>query len=170
MISGKAGSGKDTCSEYIQQFLEEHNKTFFVIHFADMVKMIAKQVFKWDGNKDENGRTLLQQIGDNDFRNIDKDYWAKRVKEIIYIYKDTFDYAIIPDLRYKNELKLISDIFKSYSIRINRNFKSKLTELQLLNPSECDLDKEELDYTLTDVDLYNTQLKIYEIMEEILNG
>ena len=60
LFSGKAGTGKTTASNYLLYLAEKNG---YLLHFATMVKDIAKRYFWWDGVKDEKGRRLLQEIG-----------------------------------------------------------------------------------------------------------
>ena len=64
-ISGKAQHGKDTTAEMLKKKLEELQYKVLIIHYADYVKYVCRQYFNWDGNKDEKGRTILQQVGTN---------------------------------------------------------------------------------------------------------
>ena len=63
-ISGGAGHGKDTLANKLKNILEKEGKRVFIIHYADYLKMVATQVYKWNGLKDAKGRDLLQKLGD----------------------------------------------------------------------------------------------------------
>jgi hypothetical protein len=60
LLSGKAGSGKDTAFSYFKEYFGSRCERFA---FADELKEIAKEYFKWNGIKDEEGRELLIVIG-----------------------------------------------------------------------------------------------------------
>ena len=45
IISGKAGSGKDTLASFMKEELEKHNKRVLVIHYGDAVKWVLKEFF-----------------------------------------------------------------------------------------------------------------------------
>ena len=62
-ISGKAGSGKDTAAEYLQQEIEMDGYNVLIYHYADILKFVLQRLFGWDGVKDEYGRSLLQYVG-----------------------------------------------------------------------------------------------------------
>ena len=64
MISGKMRHGKDTCAQFIKEELERMDKRVLIIHYADYLKFILKQYFGWDGEKNEEGRKLLQTFID----------------------------------------------------------------------------------------------------------
>lgn len=64
LISGKAGVGKSTLSEFLRNRLEEiEGITTAPYGFANPIKYISKAYFGWDGEKDDRGRKLLQDIG-----------------------------------------------------------------------------------------------------------
>mgnify|MGYP001069231966 FL=1 len=93
ILSGKAGSGKDTCGEYLVSL------GFKRYAFADELKEIARLV-GWNGEKDERGRALLQELGTAG-RNYDPDIWVKPVIEKMK--KEKPENIVITDCRFKNE-------------------------------------------------------------------
>ena len=103
-ISGSAQHGKDTCATYMREYLMSKNKNVMIIHFADVLKFVAKQWYGWDGVKDEHGRTLLQYLGTDVFRKNRPDCWATIVKELILGMGNTVDFVIEPDCRFPNEI------------------------------------------------------------------
>ena len=74
-----------------------------------------------------------------------------RVCEDIHIIEQDFDYIIIPDCRFTNEVYYTKAEFDdAIAVRINRpNHVSKLTEEQLNHPSEVDLDDFNFDMTIS---------------------
>lgn len=121
MISGKSASGKDTFANFLRENLEAENKKVLIIHFADLVKTFAKQYYNWNGEKDEEGRRLLQTIGTHKLRRYFPTYWGEVVSKFIAAVQDDFDYAIIPDWRFINELETVDMYNKNITtIRINR--------------------------------------------------
>lgn len=92
-ISGKARHGKTTFAKYLSQELNCK-----VIAFADALREKAYQ-HGWNGEKDNNGRVLLQFIGTEWGREcIDPDIWVKKTEENF-----CGDYIIIDDCRFINE-------------------------------------------------------------------
>jgi hypothetical protein len=63
MVSGRAGSGKSTFSNYCIDYLKSLGHRATLVPFAKGVKRTAKDCFGWDGKKDRKGRKLLQDIG-----------------------------------------------------------------------------------------------------------
>lgn len=156
MISGKAGSGKDTVANFFKDELIASNKRVLVMHFADLVKYYATQYFNWDGEKNEAGRNLLQEIGTTVMRGRYPEYWAEIIGKFIDAYTipehSFFDYILIPDWRFINEYEVVYDYAaiqnnETITIRIERyddaGLKWKnpnMTPDQLNHISECELD------------------------------
>ena len=160
LISGKSGSGKDTFAKFLREILEERNERVLTIHFADMVKEYARLYYGWDGQKDIGGRQLLQQMGTNEVRSAFKNYWADLVAQFIKATEDDWDYALIPDLRFLNELKRVKKFNKKkcVSVRVRRYTDDGeiwenplLTEEQKEHPSETDLDDYLLDWYVDNI-------------------
>ena len=149
LISGKAEHGKTATAEYLQNTLEqEYSKRVLIVGFADKLKFIAAKYFGWNGVKDEKGRELLQYLGTDVVRKKDPDYWVRNVADFVKVFEDSFDYILLHDTRFINEVEYFKNIgMNTLSIRVNRlNFKSNLTPEQLLHPSETALDNYNFDY------------------------
>lgn len=104
LISGKAGSGKDTAAQMLRHIYEDCGKRVLVTHFGDLVRYIARTYFGWGGQKDEAGRALLQRIGTDEIRQAEPNFWCGFLSDLLSIYYDRWDYVIIPDARFKNEV------------------------------------------------------------------
>ena len=143
-----------------------------MIHQADLLKYICKAFFNWNGEKDEAGRTLLQQVGTNVIRKVEPDFWVDFIAKVTGFFKDTWDYIIVPDTRFPNELeKLKANDANIFHVRVIREgFKSPLTEEQQQHPSETALDGIESDFTLINDkgidDLYGGVVSILDAIEE----
>lgn len=171
-ISGKAQNGKDTSAEIFKNELVIRGHSVLVIHQADLLKYICKAFFNWNGEKDEAGRTLLQQVGTNVIRRVEPDFWVDFIAKVTGFFKDTWDYIIIPDTRFPNELeKLKAADANVFHVRvIRKDFKSPLTEEQQRHPSETALDGIESDFTLLNDkgidDLYGGVVGILDAIEK----
>ena len=171
-ISGKAQNGKDTSAEIFKNELVIRGHSVLVIHQADLLKYICKAFFNWNCEKDEAGRTLLQQVGTNVIRKVEPDFWVDFIAKVTGFFKDTWDYIIIPDTRFPNELeKLKADDANVFHVRvIRKDFKSPLTEEQQRHPSETALDGIESDFTLLNDkgidDLYGGVVGILDAIEQ----
>ena len=74
LISGKARHGKDTLAGMMKEELERKSKRVLIAHYADLLKFICKNFFGWNGEKDDNGRALLQRVGTDVIRKQNPDY------------------------------------------------------------------------------------------------
>lgn len=98
-IMGLAGSGKDTLADLLITQLPLAKK----FNLADPLKGICREM-GWDGNKDEKGRKLLQQVGVLARECIGEDVWLKKARSAA----DTAhmlgrQFFIVPDIRFHNE-------------------------------------------------------------------
>ena len=139
LISGKAGHGKDTLAGFLKEHMEADGKKVLITHYGDLLKYICKQFFGWDGQKDEKGRTLLQYVGTDIIRKQAPDYWVDFVAGILRMFNDEWDYVLIPDVRFPNEIDRMKE-FNPKHIRIIRPGFNMLTEEQQKHPSETALD------------------------------
>lgn len=140
-ISGKAQHGKDTTASLIKECLEERGERVLVAHYADLLKYICRTFFGWDGNKDEKGRHILQYVGTDVIRQKAPDYWVDFLAGFLEIFDNEWDWVLIPDTRFPNEVDLMKDKFDATHIRVVRpNFVSPLTTEQQNHPSEVALD------------------------------
>lgn len=171
LISGKAQSGKDTSANILKEIMERDNKKVLIAHYADLLKYICKTFFDWDGNKDENGRTLLQKVGTDTIRKLNPDYWVNFLAEFISMFENEWDYIIIPDTRFPNEIDLMKHYeYDVFSLRVNRiDFDSDLTDVQKEHLSETALDYYDFDYvinTITGLSFLSNELE-YMYREEL---
>lgn len=141
-ISGKAQHGKDTTASMIKDYLESHGERVMVAHYADLLKYICRTFFGWDGNKDEKGRHILQYVGTDVIRKKAPDYWVDFLSEFFEIFDSEWDWVLIPDTRFPNEVELMKTKFGATHVRVARpNFISPLTAEQQNHPSEVALDE-----------------------------
>ena len=150
LCSGVARSGKDVSAEIIKDNLKAKGYKVLITHYADLLKFICKNFFGWNGEKDEAGRTLLQQVGTNCIRKQNPDYWVDFVANLIRMLPDKWDFVIIPDVRFPNELSRIADAgFPATHVRIIRpDFDNQLTEEQKNHPSETALNDTTPDFVI----------------------
>ena len=149
-ISGKAQHGKDTSAAMIKELLEAQNNRVLITHYGDLVKYVCRTFFDWDGKKDEKGRTLLQYVGTDVVRNQQSEFWVNFIVDILRFFEKEWDYVLIPDCRFPNEIeRMKKEFFDVASLRICReNFVSPLSEEQQRHPSETALDDYDSDYVI----------------------
>ncbi len=161
-ISGKAQNGKDTSAGFFKTALEEQGKSVLIVHYADLLKFMCQKYFGWDGKKDEQGRHILQYIGTDVVRAQKPDFWVAFVAEFLQMFENDWDYVIIPDTRYPNEIDyLVNNGFDVRHIRVVRSdasFVSPLTEEQQKHISETALDSDVPDiYIANDSTIYELE-------------
>ena len=162
-ISGFGGNGKDSSASILRGYFEKQNKKCLIIHYADYLKYIAKQYYGWDGNKDSVGRTLLQKLGTEIGRSRNESVWVNVVIEFLKTFGIDYDYILIPDTRFPDEILLLKkNKFDVFSLWVNReNFDNGFTEEQKKHPSETSLLDFEFDYVLS------VESKIYKLKDAL---
>ena len=108
LVSGRIGSGKSTLASFMNEYFVAEGYNSKVFNFAYSLKLIAKKVFGWDGEKDEKGRVFLQNLGKS-VRGLNPDYWVQNTQMVIENDKKyPFDVIIIDDWRYTNEVDVLA--------------------------------------------------------------
>lgn len=151
-ISGKARSGKDTTALLLKEALEKKGYRVLITHYADLLKFVCKEYFGWNGEKDEEGRTLIQYVGTDIVRSRNPDYWVNFIIDMLKFFPGKWDYVLIPDCRFPNEIQRIGEEgFDVIHIRVRRECTDDtLTPAQRSHSSETALDK-----TMPDMFIYN---------------
>lgn len=149
-ISGHAQNGKDISAVLISDALKADNNRVLITHYADLLKYICRTYLGWNGIKDESGRTLLQSVGTDIVRKKNPDYWVDFTAFILESFYDLWDYVIIPDTRFPNEITVLKDKgFDVAHLKIVRpGFENKLTSEQKEHSSETALDNMIPDYCI----------------------
>ena len=150
LFAGKAEHGKTVSTILMKEKLESLGKKCLIINFADYLKFICKQYYGWNGNKDEQGREILQKIGTNIVRKKCPTFWVDTVINFIKVFSDDYDYFLVGDCRFPDEINCFKyNNIDALSIKVIRlNFKNKLTEKQRKHPSETALDNFKFDYII----------------------
>jgi len=170
LISGKAQGGKDSTANFLKQKLPGKS---LIIHNADYLKYIAKEYMGWNGLKDDQGRQLLQWLGTDKIRlGLKKPlFWVDKTCEVIEILEDTYDYFIVSDVRFVNEVFLPQARFPRCvtTIRVERlNFFNGLSDEQQKHLSEVDLDNFTFDYRIvSDNGLDNLEVEVDKLIEKL---
>ena len=153
-ISGCARSGKDTVANILYNIIISNDNSCRLIAYADYLKEILGKCFNltddelYGSNKElplcdlpirtKSGnvlpqywttRRLLQYIGTDVFRRIDPNVWVNVVKNEIN--STNYDYYIITDVRFPNELNwiLMSGGIHLHVIRSNKDFSDRRTHI-----------------------------------------
>ena len=122
LIGGRAGTGKTTVANMLVKMCSQEGILAEIIPFARGVKSTSR-VMGWDGNKNEKGRRLLQEVG-RIGREYDKNLWANMALQRIYELEHDEGpngwMAIIDDWRFINEGNLLSSKFITSKVRVTR--------------------------------------------------
>ena len=143
LFCGKAQHGKDSSAKIIKNKLGD---SAVILHFAYLLKMIAKEYLNWDGTKVGQSRTLLQWLGTDRVRKEMQwnGYWAERVCDFIEILSNKYEYFLIPDCRFPNEVEIPKKRFPNCRVTlikiIRKDFDNGLSKEQKTHPSETSLD------------------------------
>lgn len=164
IISGKAGSGKDTVASILKNKLVGRT---ILLSYAHYLKMYAKNIINWNGEEETKPRTFLQELGDI-VKDMDHNFLINRVIEDIEVYKHYFDNIIICDARFKDEIEIIKQKYNAIVIRVNGDY-NNLTTIQRHHNTETALDNyHNYDFIINnDSDLYSLDKKVNNILEEL---
>lgn len=163
LISGKAEAGKTTAANIIKCYLCGIGKRAAIVPYGQYVKDTAKMIFGWDGQKDENGRQLLQWWGTDVVRKKNENFWVNTVMRLAAVLDGEIDYLIIDDCRFPNEIDLWKDEYGYLTLRIERpGHENALSDKQRKHPSETALDDYEFDVTISATDFKELKEAIYE--------
>lgn len=146
LISGKARSGKDQLGKFLSDVWTKQGKKVLIIHYADFLKFFCKEHLGWDGEKTPEGRELLQRIGTNVVRKNNPNTWVDMMISLLKGVRSEYDYAIIPDTRFPNEIEEMKkqEVFNVTALRVERfGDYSDLSPEQQKHESECALDRYE---------------------------
>lgn len=164
IISGKASSGKSLSANII---MENTNNTI-LLAYADYLKMYAKNISGWDGSEDTKPRELLQQLGVELIKNnINENMLINRIIEDIKVYSYFYDYIVITDARFPNEIESIKKEFDNViSVRINRNIYN-LDKKYQNHSTETGMDEyNNYDYVIdNNSDLKALEIKVMEVVK-----
>ena len=134
-ISGKDETWKDTVADILREELRGEGQRVLIARLADPLRHICRDWFKWDDKKGPAG--LLQCIGTDLVRAQNPDFWVDFTAGLIAAIRDRWDYVIIPDCRFKNELDLERYGFTPLHLRADGPRERQAeTELDSVEPDE----------------------------------
>ena len=173
VVSGKANSGKDTTCEFMDNYIKTKGLKVVNLQFSTYIKTYAKTISGWSGDEDSKPRSLLQQLGTNIIRKqIDNNFFIKRIIGDIKVYSYYFDVITISDARLPEEMDSISKEFENViKIQVKRpNFNNNLNEVEKKHITEIALDNyNDYDYVLeNNGTLEDLNIKAKKIVDEVL--
>lgn len=154
LVSGKARHGKDTFAELLKDTLEQKGNLVVVDRFAKYIKGYLTSYYKWDGvTKSEAVRYKLQQLGTEIIKEkLNYKYFhSQRLAQDFQIVENDFDYFLVADTRFPDEIYLMKSMFPNevITVRVQRDgVTGGLTNEQLLHKSETALDHFKFDWNI----------------------
>lgn len=169
-LSGKARSGKNTLADMLKAEIEECGYNVCEIAFADYLKLICEKHYGWNGVKDELGRSILQQVGTDKIRKINPDFWVNIVDETIQILKHDYQYFLITDARFPNEIQYFKkQKYNVLSLYIERpDLQSNLNNEQLQHISENSMSASDCDLFIINSSLQDLKKQARCIVSELI--
>lgn len=132
-LSGYAGSGKDT----VGNILVDHFK-FTRVAFADKLKVVARRLHYWNGEKDDLGRLHLQTLGQVVREELGEFVWVNAALEQVdkWLFSSVGENEdfVVTDVRYPNEIEAIK-VRGGQIWRVVRNLDTSSTTYN--HPSEA---------------------------------
>lgn len=139
IISGKSGSGKTEAVGLIKKNCKE--KKVIDLAYSYTIKHYAKQIIGWDGSEDTKPRSFLQNLGVELIKEqIDSNLVINRMIEDIKVYSYFFDFIIISDARFIEEIECIKNNFKDVTVIRLIGKENKLSKEEKTHISETALD------------------------------
>lgn len=170
LLHAHAQSGKDTCAMMMKEEYEKRGKRVIIIAFADYVRMCLDKYYGIKEYKTPEGRTIIQHFATDLVRKNDPTFWSRTVGDLLRAIEDDFDYAIIPDWRFKNEYTSLASRFAPHIIvqvgiyRPDNEVTDNMTEAQRKHQSETELDN----YKNFDYNISNEFNKLNETRKQII--
>lgn len=149
IISGKAGSGKTFLAERIKETYERmYGLRVAILAYADPLKMVAHNIYGWNGEKGPSGRALLQRLGTDIVQKNHQNCWVHCIANIMMGLDSEFDLFIISDARFVHELEVIEGLLPPGTeiITIRIDGKTSLDGELSQHSSETQLDDYPFDY------------------------
>lgn len=152
LIAGRAGSGKTTLGEEIVLEAKRKGLRALQTEYSKYIKMYAKEMIGYDGNRENKPRKFLQDMGTFIRENLeDEHFFTRRMLEDFRVYEHFFDIVVISDVRLIKEIEDIkSSKYETISIQIkNKLGKYDLSEEEKKHITEVELeDYAKFDYII----------------------
>lgn len=141
-LGAKARNGKNATATLLKSKLESKGYKVLEIAYANYLKYLIASYYGGTYERTEANRTLWQRFGTEKVRVNNPDLWVDTVIDFVKVTTDDFDFVIVSDFRFKNEVdRWVEELFEVQSVHIHRiGFENDLTEEQRNHPSETALD------------------------------
>ena len=171
LIGGKARSGKSTVGSYFKDVFEDRGGKVIFSPYTKYLKQYIKEVTGEEVVEENKPRDLLQKLSSELIKKTlgYEDLFIRRQIEDISIYSYFFDYIIIPDVRFPEEIERIKSQFPHViSIGVVReDYQSDLTEEQQNDITEVSLDGYQgFDYIISNHSYTDLKEEVLRIVKE----
>ncbi len=169
LIAGKAGSGKGEVAKIIKEYYIYKLEKCIITEYSKSLKNFAKELTDWDGLASTKPRGYLQELGDK-IRNLEHDFFVKRMLEDLKIYESLVDNVVISDVRFPNEIDEIKLNYDHvYAIYVENQFsQSPLTLEEQSHITETALETyQDFDYILANDTKESLKDKVFKYLEGI---
>lgn len=174
LIAGRARQGKDTVAAMIREYYLKQGFMPERIQFSYYIKDYTKRLTAWDGSEETKAeiRGFMQELGTEIVRKqIDEDFFIRRVCEDIKVYSFFCDVLTISDVRFPREIEEVQKNFPNVvSILIERpNFVSPLDEKEMKHETETALNNyNKYDFIIkNDGTIEELKRKVIQLLEEV---
>lgn len=171
LISGRMEAGKSVLANGVELFYRKELQSFILVrieHFASKLKEVAERL-GWDGEKDERGRKLLQNLG-RVGREYDRDIYCRNVHERIMGSLFLPQIVLVDDWRFPNEFDFLhsTDAYDIIRIRIIRHPMKYNEDISENSLPEYDRDETGIPNNMYDLVLLNDGTK-QDLIDEFLS-
>lgn len=174
LIAGRARHGKDTIAAMIREYYLKQGLMPERIQFSYYIKDYTKRLTAWDGTEETKNeiRGFMQELGTEIVRKqIDEDFFIRRLCEDIQVYSFFCDVLTISDVRFPREIETVKATFpRVITIFVERsNFDSPLNENEKKHETETALNNyHNYDYMIkNDGTIEELKEKVIQLLEEV---
>lgn len=169
VIGGKAGSGKSEAALYIKNYYEAKGKKACITEISKYIKIYAKELLNWNGDRETKPREFLQSVGYIMRHELfGDDFIINRTIEDTKVYERFVDVLIISDARLPIEIDTFKEKLNAVSIKVINSFEeSKLSVEEQKHETEVAFDNyDNFDYVIYNDDINLLKSKVEEIIEK----
>lgn len=149
--------GKTTCADYLVG-----RYGYVRTSLADPIKDIARQGFGWDGQKDERGRRLLQDLGTAG-RAYDPALWLRRFDEWFLSHGE--GPVVVDDVRLLNEVVHLERLGFLSVLIVRESSAARPVDSLGEHETETELDRAKLDLVIVNS---GTIADLHRALDEVL--
>ncbi len=173
LVAGKAGSGKTYLGSCLVELAKEKGIRALQTEYSKYVKMYAREILGYEGNRENKPRGFLQETGTLLRKRFGENFFVQRMLEDFFVYENYFDLVVISDVRLRQEIKGFrnSKYKEVIAIRVENDLQNpSLSEEQKKHETEIELENYEgFDYNIKDVTKENIKVFASQLIEGLNN-